>query len=152
MTSLISRIKKLEGRAGSRAGRSWRPETDADWLAVFEAHGRGGEFDGEPDFPVALEAYRRAVESSGPGERFLKEWEWLAEMADRVAEGKTPVTGTEFNDLAGWFRRNEAKLDGLIDVGGGRRVDRTNLTYALAVSVHGTKCRCRSLRLFFDLN
>jgi hypothetical protein len=138
MVSLTSRLKKLEAHAAhAHAGRPREPQTDADWLSIFEGLGRAGFFDAEPDFPRALEVYRRAVEAAGPGARFLKEWEWIDEMWQRAEDGTPPVSEREFAELSLWFRRNEGRLAdlvdgaGLIDLGGGRRVDRTNLRVGL---------------------
>jgi hypothetical protein len=96
-----------------------------------------GLFDGEPDFPVALEAYRRAVlgaDPNGPANHLPSEWLWLAEMYGRVRAGKPPVTEAEFRELDEWFRMNEGRLpvNESIDIGGGRRVGRTNLRYQLS--------------------
>src|SRR5262249_6493796 len=38
--------------------------TDLDWLTLFEQWEREGAFDGEPDFPVALDADRDALEQA----------------------------------------------------------------------------------------
>jgi hypothetical protein len=59
---------------------------------------------------------------------------WLFEMALRVSQDKPPVTEAEFRDLEEWFHSNEERiaLNGVIDIGNGRRVDRTNLRYSLA--------------------
>jgi hypothetical protein len=63
-----------------------------------------GFFANEPDFPVALELYREAVERGDP---LLKECEWLAEMYARVREGKPPASEAEYRELADWYRRHE---------------------------------------------
>jgi hypothetical protein len=110
---------------------------EADWLRHFEHMGRLGMFDGEPDFPVALEAYRRAVQTAdrdGPVGGYLFEWDWLAEMYGRVRAGNPPVTEAEFRELAEWYRTNEGRLPsgGGFDIGGGGRVDRINLRCQLS--------------------
>jgi hypothetical protein len=106
----------------------WAPQTGAEWLAAFEELGRQGYFIAESDFPVALEAFRTAVAASGPDAWDLEEWDWLAEMYMRVSRGKPPVTQGEFDELVGWFRQNESRIDGVVDLGDGRRVSRANLT------------------------
>jgi hypothetical protein len=125
----LARVQRLEAHAAAHADRARAPETAADWLTAFERLGRQGFFDEEPDFSVALAAYREAVAAAGPGGKGLREWEWLAEMYQRVRQGRPPVTEAEFRGLEGWFRQNEHRLpfNRCVDLGGGRRVSVTNL-------------------------
>jgi hypothetical protein len=127
------RIESLEGRVRA-LGRLSAHLTEVDWILVFEHMDAQGIFDGEPDFPVALEAYRRAVQAAGedgPGGEYLSGWQWIAEMYGRVRACKPPVTEAEFGELAEWFDANEGRLprDEWLDIGGGRRVDRVNLRH-----------------------
>jgi hypothetical protein len=94
---------------------------------VFEDQGRRGFFDGEPDFAVALDAYRQAVAEKPDATRVPGEWWWLCEMVERVSHGRPGVTEGEFIELAAWFATNEGRMEELVDVGAGRRVGRTNL-------------------------
>jgi hypothetical protein len=43
----------------------YEPGGYENWLAAFEAWGRAGRFAHEPDFPVALDAYRAALSEAG---------------------------------------------------------------------------------------
>jgi hypothetical protein len=52
-------------------------------------------------------------------------------MWKRASTGRPPVTEAEFDELAGWFGRNESRVDDVIDLGGGRRVSRVNLRYQI---------------------
>jgi hypothetical protein len=133
MPSINARLNNIEKRLGilRRDAGPFDPQTGAEWLAAFEELGRQGYFDGEPDFPVALEAFRKAVAESGPDAWDLREWDWLAEMYMRNTKGKPPVTGSGFNELAGWFRQNESRIGEVIDLGDGRRVSRVNLRYQI---------------------
>jgi hypothetical protein len=133
MFRINARLNKIEKRLGilRRDAEPRDPRSGAEWLAVFEGLGREGFFDGEPDFPVALEAYRTAVAASGPDAWDLEEWDWLSEMWKRASTGRPPVTEAEFDELAGWFGRNESRVDDVIDLGGGRRVSRVNLRYQI---------------------
>jgi hypothetical protein len=135
-----------------------RVGTAEDWLADFEEGGRRGYFAGEPDFPVALAEYRDAIAAAKarpdgsppadfrpdatPAERLrswqgthwpkavFAAWRWLAEINERVRQGRPPVTRAEFRELAAWFERNESRLfpnrNDRIDVDG-RSVDRYDL-------------------------
>jgi hypothetical protein len=64
-------------------------------------------------------------------------WEWLAEMLDRMAGRRPPLTEAEYADLAAWFSDNAGRLDrasrpaGLLDLGGGRTAVLANLRYRL---------------------
>jgi hypothetical protein len=123
----LARINTLEAIAAACPPPVRRPETDAEWLAYIEELAGRGFFDREPDFPVALEIYRAAVEAAGPGARYLKEWEWIAEMALRIYGGKPAVTEVEYREQEQWFRDNEHRIpdDQPVDLGGGRRVSRS---------------------------
>jgi hypothetical protein len=136
----LARVRRLETYAAAHAARTHPPETAADWLVAFERLGRQGFFDGEPDFPAALGAYREAVAAAGPGGKGLREWEWLAAMYQRVRQGRPPVTEAEFRGLEGWFRQNEHRIpfNRCVDLGGGRRVSVTNLRYDLQRGPRGS--------------
>jgi hypothetical protein len=129
----LARINTLEAVAAACPPRQRRPETDAEWLAYIEELARQGFFDGEPDFPVALEIYRAAVEAAEPGERNLREWEWIAEMAHRIHNGKPALTETEYRRWEQWFRENEDRIpiNECVEIGGGRRVSRSYLRWKL---------------------
>jgi hypothetical protein len=116
-----------------------RPETDAEWLAYIEELAGRGFFAREPDFPVALAIYRAAVEAAGPGAKYLKEWEWIAEMALRIYGGKPAVTEVEYRELEQWFHQNADRVpvNECLDLGGGRRVDRTYLRWKLKSGPRG---------------
>jgi hypothetical protein len=72
MTTRV-RMKRLEA-AVRRQTPAQRPArlTEEDWLEQHEAWGRAGVFAAEPDYSVALAAYREALEKAyadaGPGE------------------------------------------------------------------------------------
>jgi hypothetical protein len=129
-----ARVKKLEARAAACPPPVRRPETDAEWLAYIEELAGRGFFDREPDFPVALEIYRAAVEAAEPGERHLPEWGWLAAMAHRIFQGRPPLSEVEYRELEQWFRDNEDRIpdNESVDPGGGRRVSRSYLRWKLA--------------------
>src|SRR5262249_1850303 len=124
------------------------PDPDADdWLARYEAWGKQRCFDLEPDFPIALAAYRQALteakacpDQPANGDllgfkakyRFPalhRAWDWLAGMMLRRVRNQSPVTMKEFDDLAAWFERNSDRMpfNACVDLGNGQRVDRTNL-------------------------
>jgi hypothetical protein len=89
--------------------------TDAEWLAVLEDLGRRGFFRHEPDFPVALAAYRAAVEAAGPPDpldphRHVPEWDWVMEIGTRVESGRPPQTEAEFYGLKAWYLQNEHRI------------------------------------------
>jgi hypothetical protein len=118
----------------------YEPGGYENWLAAFEAWGRAGRFAHEPDFPVALDAYRAAIAEAVagtdppfyppadflPGEPewwrleewrrprwyygVLAAWWWLYEMLDRRRKGIPPVAEAEFAELAEWFKRNDERL------------------------------------------
>jgi hypothetical protein len=125
----LSRVNRLEARAADLPPPVPWPETDAEWLAYIEELAREGFFRREPDFPVALEIYRAAVAAAGPGTRNLREWEWIAEMAHRIYNGKPALTEVEYKQLEQWFRENEDRIPGneCVDLGGGRRVSRSSI-------------------------
>jgi hypothetical protein len=60
-------------------------------------------------------------------------WEWLAGMAQRRAQGVSPVTIADFEQLASWFLANQDRLTALsrpsylLEVGEGQRDSVTNL-------------------------
>jgi hypothetical protein len=115
VASLTKRAKQLPQPA--------TPEPDADaWLAWFEAWGRDGYFDNEPDFPLALGTYRQALaDAKGSVDQGLnrdllglpavfRAWKWLAGMLRRRQRGEAPVTMREFDELAVWFERNAERM------------------------------------------
>ena len=65
MTGLRRRIRALESGLAKRLEQPVRtdqaPGTGPEWLAAFEAMGREGQFEHEPDFPRALAFYREAI-------------------------------------------------------------------------------------------
>jgi hypothetical protein len=87
-----------------------------------------GFFANEPDFPIAMELYRDAVERGDPR---TTEWEWLSEMLSRLIESKPPVSEMEYEELADWYRRNESVVyqvdlrSALLNGGGPRRIGAT---------------------------
>jgi hypothetical protein len=166
---LRQRIAKLEQELPPPDGAEWGPQTDEEWLGVFEAWGRLGYFAGEPDFPAAVAYHRQTIQDAArsdppfyPPDDFLpgrpenerrRDWRrarcypdvdkslfWLYEMYKRVRDGKPPVTEVEYRQLEQWFCDNEHRVpanEGL-DIGGGRRVDRTNLRYSLRSGPRGS--------------
>lgn len=122
MPQLRSRLNKLEKRVAEVVPRDcdWRPRTAGDWLYCYEYFGRDGLFDGEPDFPIALDAFRRDVESGATDVGASTAWRWLGEMFDRVNQGKPPIRECEFHELAGWLRENESTMEGTLDLDGRR--------------------------------
>jgi hypothetical protein len=70
---LQTRLGRAEG-AAHKTFPSDRPSelTPKEWLEQVEAQGREGAFAAEPDYPVALAAYREALDKAqadlGPGE------------------------------------------------------------------------------------
>jgi hypothetical protein len=136
---LQTRLGRAEGAAlKASASDRPRPLTPAEWLEQFEAWGREGAFPAEPDYPMALAAYRNALQNAradaGSGEeraallarcqgRFRHveprpreveaSWQWLAEMSQRSLHGIPPVTEAEFRDLAAWFTENGDRLERL---------------------------------------
>jgi hypothetical protein len=137
----LARINRLEAVAAALPPRERWPETPAEWLTTIEKMARRGFFNREVDFPIALEIYRAAVEAAGPGVKYLKEWEWIAEMAHRIYGGKPPVTEVEYRELERWFRRNADRIpdDESVDLGGGRRVSRTDLRRTLESGPRGSE-------------
>jgi hypothetical protein len=98
--NLGSRVTRLEREAGRVLAPARRLRTQSEWLKVFEDQGRHGFFDGEPDFAVALEAFRQAVAEKPDATRVPGEWWWLGEMVERVSHGRPGVTEGEFIELA----------------------------------------------------
>ena len=133
------RVQRLEQQCQARVP-SRRHRTAEDWFEIFLAWAKQGNFDGEPDFLVALESYLKALEdaskqtdppfyppddfmpSAAPRERLVAwrqprrypdittAWFWLVEFFDRVLEGVPPVTESEFAELAEWFHANDSRL------------------------------------------
>jgi hypothetical protein len=138
-----ARLNKLEQLAtlvappkGAPSRDPFRDVTDEGWLAHFDAWGRDGFFDKEPDFPVALAWYRAALQTTvdtpapdfeseladrpeerlrrwrhyGRAKQVARAWFWLADMYVRRLHGEPPVTETEFVQLAAWFEANATQL------------------------------------------
>jgi hypothetical protein len=65
MSGLRRRLQAVETKLAKRPARPGRPgpapKTAEEWLAAFEAMGREGVFEREPDFPRALASSREAV-------------------------------------------------------------------------------------------
>jgi hypothetical protein len=59
--SLGSRLANLEGRVPAPSIEATGPRDEDEWLAAFEAMGRDGCFDPEPEFPEALALFRDAL-------------------------------------------------------------------------------------------
>jgi hypothetical protein len=143
------RLRRRIDRLATRAKQLPEPakkDWDADeWLAGYEAWGKEGYFDAEPDFPVAMAAYRQALaEAKACPDRPLngdllvfpaafRAWKWLTGMLRRRLRGEAPVTIREFDELALWFERNAERMpfNQSVDLGDGRKVDRTNLRYSI---------------------
>jgi hypothetical protein len=103
------------------------PRTPRDWLELCEAWGATGFFEKEPDFDSALDLYRQAVDRGDPQPT---EWEWLAEMAGRVIEGKPPATEAEYRELSDWYQRERSAVHSVsigfeLQRGGPRRLGAT---------------------------
>ena len=129
---LRARLGRAEGAAHKTFQSDRPPElTPAEWLKKFEAQGREEPFAAEPDYPVALAAYRDALNKAqadlGPGEEMPAllvhcqgryqhveqpppeveaAWKWLAELSLRPGYGIPPATEAEFRELAAWFAEN----------------------------------------------
>jgi hypothetical protein len=141
--SIRARLTRLEEwedshRGSSDGGGDFR--TEEDWLESFAEAGRRGCFAAEPDFPLALAAYRDAVRIAAvaadppffpppdflpgrPERRRVEEWrrprnypgvraafQWLLELWGRVERGTPPVTEAEFAGLAAWFEANAGRI------------------------------------------
>ena len=67
--TISARLKRLETAAKQEIPRDHDrgPKTLEEWLAEFEALGRKGMFDHEPDFPAALQSYREAIGQAKEG-------------------------------------------------------------------------------------
>jgi hypothetical protein len=139
----LKQLEKLAKRAAPEQNRVGEP-TDEGWLDAFEASGREGYFDREPDYRVALAFYRDALRRAkargdfDPPEDFLpamrnmphlrlsnwrdesrfpdvrEGWRWLAGMALRRMHDVPPVTEAEFRELADWLEANAESLDALL--------------------------------------
>jgi hypothetical protein len=139
MMRLRARLGRAEGAAHKTFSSDHPPElTPAEWLKKFEALGREEPFAAEPDYPVALAAYREALNKAqadlGPGEEMPAlpahcqgrygrveppppeveaAWKWLAELLLRPGYGISPVTEAELRELAAWFGENADRLERL---------------------------------------
>ena len=123
--SLRSRLARLETTRTtphSGGGRLRPPEWWADRFAEWREQ---GFFDGEPDAPVAIRLHREAVERGDPEP---VEWEWVAEMYDRIIKGKPAVTEGEYVRLAAWYDRNRC-----------RGIQDPNITYMLYGYMNGPR-------------
>lgn len=58
------RLAHFEGHARTRPRAVFEPRDECEWLAAFEELSRQGVFDAEPEFPVALAAYRAALDAA----------------------------------------------------------------------------------------
>lgn len=139
------RIAKLSARVGRvrPPDAPDLPETNADWLAVFERYLSDGSVATEPDFPRAVGLYRAAVAAAGtpvparPDPAAGALWVWLVAMLDRAWAGEPGVTEAEFADLADWFRANEERVRDairpgqLLDLGDGVRESLANLRWGI---------------------
>src|SRR6266852_5546745 len=124
--SLQRRLARLERRFALETSSAETQGLIAEqWLILFEQWEAKGDYAAEPDFPVALACYRRALEEAAhedppfyPPENFrpnlpmverILEWRrprryprvqaariWLSEFIDRVHNGIPPLTETEF--------------------------------------------------------
>ena len=138
------------------ASGEWQGEKDpegGDWsdeqyLQAFAAWGRLGCFAREPDFPAALENYRKAIsqakaELSKPllsgspdySADMRRGWWWLMGMLGRLRTGILPVTEVEYRELVLWFLDNGNRLtelfkpSGLLDLGNGQWLSVANLEW-----------------------
>jgi hypothetical protein len=70
MNGLRWRIKAVERELVKRLEQPLQPDsaptTAEEWLVAFEAMGREGRLDGEPDYPLALAQYRDALRNPTP--------------------------------------------------------------------------------------
>jgi hypothetical protein len=133
---LRARLGRAEGAAHKTLSSDHPSElTPVEWLKKFEAWGRKEPFAAEPDYPVALAAYRDALDEAqadlGPGEELPAlpaqcpgrcgrveppppeleaAWKWLAELLLRPGHGIAPVTEAAFRELAAWFCENADRL------------------------------------------
>ncbi len=134
---LRARLGRAEGAAHKTFSSDHPPElTPREWLKKFEALGREEPLAAEPDYPVALAAYREALDKAQadlrPGEEMPAllarcqgryqhveppppeveaAWKWLAEMLLRPGYGISRVTEAEFRVLAAWFGENADRLE-----------------------------------------
>lgn len=127
--TIRTRLKRLESVDQHRrtvVAETISDPTPEEWLARFEEYGRTGLFDQEPDFPIALAAYRhsltRAKVPTDLEPSKDRSWKtnyeveihaalmWLAEFYIRSRNETPPVTTTEFGELAEWFERNFDRL------------------------------------------
>lgn len=148
----LDRLEKQDAGSGETAKlRTMLDWSDEQWLACFEKRAAEGHFDGEPDAPEALAAYRTAIREArqiegdpepgwcphlSPEQRRL-EWQsyrhrpvvealgWLANMHRRVIDGRPPITEAERLDLIDWFEAHQARIFAgrdRVDLGNGRQV------------------------------
>ena len=109
---------------------------------MYEGFWKQGSFANEPDFPVALEWYRQALEEAARGDppfyppadfepnlsqrqrvekwrwsrrypQVQAAWSWLGTFLERWNTGIAPVTEAEFHELEDWFHANDRRLDQL---------------------------------------
>ncbi len=155
--TLRTRITRLERVARREPpGKSQMDDGPTELLLMLEQLDRQGLFDHEPDFPVALENFRSALEreqAEPQGETglglpnpldalrpspLLEAEQWLGEILTRAGQGVPPVTEAEFQELAEWFQEHESWIcqslgsSGFIGLGNGRRISTANLRYGLS--------------------
>lgn len=122
----LKRLESLDHHRRTVVAEVISDPTPEEWLARFEEYGRTGLFDHEPDFPIALAAYRHSLtRAKVPGDlepskdrsgQTNNEAEihaalmWLAEIYFRSRKGTPPITIAEFQELAEWFERNFDRL------------------------------------------
>jgi hypothetical protein len=138
--NLRAQIRRLERQALRRSSSANEDEfLEEDWLSFYEDLANQDVFAREPDFPIALAAYRRALaeardgqppldppanyESRQPERQRIAQWRlqhfypalnsawlWLSEFFERVQQDIPPVPQTEFRELADWFDINQEHL------------------------------------------
>jgi hypothetical protein len=155
---LRERLKQLEHRIRPSGGDHRPPERlHNDWLEVFVQHARDGTLEREPDFPVALAAYRDALARAQTDPAFypggaahrpdlrsqahFPELDgallWLVEMLRRHLDKVPPVSEAQFADLHAWFDASSQRLyqlalpSQLLQLEDGRTTSTSTLRYCL---------------------
>jgi len=142
------RLTRLEQAVRAKQATSNLDASDEDMLREFEDLGRQRFFQGEPDFPAALEKYRLALATlpttrpSAPSPEVDQAFFWMYELFDRVCRGIPPVTAAEFADLQAWFTAHDSRLYQLslptqmLDLRDGQRVAPGSVRYDLRKGSH----------------